>query len=255
MNIAPLSDTKSTASTASNLTTGSKQTTSAQESATAGPVSHAMDKAVARIQNQLDVTSAQLTSFGKLKSSVSEAQLSAKALSGLSGASTSASVRTALSRFLVGMNTAVTTAKTTAALPGSAISESGSAERVGRDLMRSVTSNPSTVDALKKLGFKAESDGSFTWDGSKFDAAYAADPAGVRTTLAKLGQAVDPVATKALATNANVGDSMTNLSLRATTLKAQQASMLAVVQKLDAASNNGGNTGYINYGLSAYLST
>ena len=82
---------------------------------------------------------------------------------------------------------------------------------------------------LKKLGFKAQTDGSFAWDGTKFNAAYQADPAAVRATLAKLGHLVETAASKELATDATVSDSMTSLNLRANALKAQQTSMLAVV--------------------------
>jgi hypothetical protein len=215
-----------------------------------------MGQAVARIQTQLDSTSAQLSSFGKLKSSVSEVQLAAKALGGFTVTSSAADIRTALSRFLIGLNTATTTAKTTASLPGSSPAETSSAGRVSRDLGRSITSNTATLDALKKLGFKAQTDGSFAWDGTKFNAAYQAGPAAVRATLAKLGQSVDTVATQELATNATVSGSLASLNQRAAALKAQQTSMLAVVQKLNATnSSNSGSTGYVNYGVSAYRSS
>ncbi|MBC7617752.1 MAG: hypothetical protein H7293_01940 [Candidatus Saccharibacteria bacterium] len=251
MSISSLTDTKTAASSLTNTAT---QTSSAaaQAAASANPAIRAMGKAAERLQTQLDTTSAQLSSFGKLKSSVSEAQLAAKALGGFTASSSSSDVRTALSRFLVGLNTAVATAGATAALPGSALSESTSATRVSRDLTRSVTSDTATLDAIKKLGFKLQTDGSFAWDGAKFDAAYKADPSAVRATLAKLGQAVNTVATQELATNAKVSGSLASLNLRATTLKAQQTSMLAVVEKLNSANISGGSTGYINYGVSAY---
>lgn len=253
MSIAPVTDTKNSAISLANTSTSSA---AAQAAASANPVVRAMGQAATRIQSQLDTTSAQLSSFGKLKSAVSEAQLASKSLTVFTAASNGADVRTALSRFLIGLNTAVTTAKTTAALPGSAPAESTSANRVSRDLMRSVTSNTATADALKKIGFKAQSDGSFGWDGTKFDAAYKADPAAVRAALAKLGQAVESVATQELANNASVSDSLTSLNQRATALKSQQTAMLAVVQKLNVAnSSNSGSTGYVNYGVSAYRSS
>lgn len=256
MSVTPLSDTKTAAS--SGLTHSNTPTAAPQAAASANTDARAMGQAVARIQTQLDSTSAQLSSFGKLKSSVSEVQLAAKALEGFTATSSAADIRTALSRFLIGLNTATTTAKTTASLPGSSPAETSSAGRVSRDLTRSIASNTATLDTLKKLGFKAQTDGSFAWDGTKFNAAYQADPAAARATLAKLGQLVETAASKELATDATVSDSMTSLNLRANALKAQQTSMLAVVQKLNTSSSSTssvGSTGYVTYGLSAYRSS
>jgi hypothetical protein len=254
MGIAALTDAKTASTSLNNSTSANSSSASAQAAASTNPVGRTMGQAVARIQTQLDTTSAQLSSFGKLKSSVSEAQLAAKALGKLSNSSTGAEVQTALSRFVIGLNTAIATAKTTAALPGSAPTEASSAGRLSRDLSRSAISNMATVDALKRLGFKAQADGSFALDASKLEAAYKTDPAAVRSALVKLGEAVETVATKGLATNASVSGSMASLSQRASALKAQQTSMLAVVQKLNTANSTGGNTGYVNYGVSAYRS-
>ena len=59
MGLAPLTDTKTAAS--SNTNTPS---TAAQAAASADPVVRAMGQAATRIQSQLDTTSTQLSSFG-----------------------------------------------------------------------------------------------------------------------------------------------------------------------------------------------
>lgn len=228
--------------------------TSSQATTSASPVSQAMQKAEARIQAQLDTTSAQLSSFGKLKSAVSDAQLAAKALSGLTTASSTADVKAAANSFLTSFNAAIKTAKTTAAVPGGSAAEASGAARVTTDLSRAISSTPAAMDALRKIGFKQLSDGTLTLDASKFDAAQKADPTAVQSALAKVGQLVDATATKELATGGKVSDSMASLGQRATALKSQQTAILTMVQKLSPATSTT-NTGYVGYGLSAYQST
>ncbi|APW42305.1 hypothetical protein RS694_06970 [Rhodoferax saidenbachensis] len=210
-----------------------------------------MQKAGARLQSQLDTTSAQLSSFGKLKSSVSDAQLAAKTLGGLTATSSVADVRSAADRFLTNFNAAVTTAKAAASVAGGSAAEASNANRVTADLNRTLRSNTANMDALRKIGIKQLSDGTLSVDVTKFDAAQKANPAAVQSALAKIGQLVDKAATKELATGGNVSDSMASLGKRASTLQAQQAGMLSMVEKLSTASS--GSTGYVGYGLSAYL--
>ncbi len=237
--------------TAGNL--GNGQTT-AQSATAASPASKPMDKATARIQTQLDTTAAQLSSFGKLKSAVSNAQLDAKALSATTPQSSAADVRTAASRFATSFNVAVLTANSTAALPGASPAETSGARRVTRDLGNALSANTGVADAIKKLGFKLESDGTLTVDAKKFDAAQKADPVAVQATLAKLAQAVEKSASNELTAGGVVNGSIASLNQRSTTLKSQQSAIQAMVKQLSASQTTADtSTGYVGYGLSAYL--
>src|SRR6218665_3964342 len=152
MNISQLTSSTSTNANASG--TQASTQTSAQATSSASPLSLAMQKAGARLQSQLDTTSAQLSSFGKLKSSVSDAQLAAKTLGGLTATSSAADVRTAAGRFLTSFNAAVTTAKATASVAGGSAAEASGANRVTADLNRTLRSNTANMDALRKIGIK-----------------------------------------------------------------------------------------------------
>jgi hypothetical protein len=241
--------------TSGSLTSAQTPTqTSTQAASSASPVSQAMKKVDARIQSQLDTTSAQLSAFGKLKSSVSDAQLSAHALSGLSANTSAADIKTAAARFVASFNTALAAAKTTAAVPGAATAPSVGAGRFSRELGRTFSADTATMDALKKIGFKQLADGSLTLDTAKLDAAQKADPAGVIASLAKLGQGVDKATTHELATGGGVSDAMASLNQRTAALKTQQKAMLTLVQNL-ATTQNTSSFGYGNYGLSAYKSS
>lgn len=226
-----LTQSKTATKTTSNLTSGQ---TSTQATSGTSPVLQAMKQADARIQSQLDSTNAQLSSFGKLKSSVSDAQLAAAALSKFTTASSNADIKTAVARFVTTFNTAISTARAAAALPGAVSAESSSAKRVSRDMGRALGANTAVMDALKKMGIKQLADGTLSLDASKLNASQKAAPANLQANLAKIGQLVDKMATRELASGGSVGDSMASLNQRFTNLKTQQSSVLAMAQKLAA---------------------
>lgn len=209
-----------------------------------------LQKAEKRIQSQVDVTSAQLSSFGKLTSSVSGVQLAAHSLASLPAASTSTAVKTAADGFVSAFNSAINAAKTTAAVPGESAA-SRSAGRVAKDLIRTVSENSETIDSLKKIGFSLQSDGTLTLDAKKFDAAQKADPSSVKATLAKIGQQVDKTATQELASAGNVSNSMASLSQRAAVLKSQQ-SAIAALQQGSTTNQSSSYPTYGGFGLGSY---
>ena len=205
-----------------NAKTSSPAADKVSAAATAGLV-----KAEKRIQAQVDATSVQLSSLGKLKSSVSGAQLAAHALGGLSATTTSAAEKAAASGFVTAFNSALATAKTTAAAPGD-MALTSSANRTSKGLQSAISADRPTLEALKKIGFSVGTDGTLSLDTKKFDAAQKADPTGVRATLVKMGKQVDKTATKELATDGNVGLSLSTLNQRANTLKSQQSTLASL---------------------------
>ncbi|HOE40333.1 MAG TPA: hypothetical protein PLB25_01660 [Rhodoferax sp.] len=216
---------------------------------------NSLARAEKRIQSQVDVTTAQLSSLGKLKSAVSGTQIAAQALGKLSATSTNAGAKTAAESFVTAFNSAIGTAKTASEATGEP-SSSLSASRVGRDLVRTVSADTSTRDALKKIGFNLTSDGKLTLDASKFAAAQTGDAAAVNATLAKIGQQVDQTATRELASTGNVGTAVTSLNQRASVLKNQQSALATLQQTTPGAADNSAYSnafsGFGNLGLSAY---
>ena len=229
-----------------SVLTGSQ--TSAQASSSLGPVAKALQKAGERIQAAVDTSTTQLSSFGVLKSAVSNIQLAAHALHNLPSPVSAADLRTAASGFTTVFNNAITTAKATATAVGSS-SVTASSVRAGAELGRAVTGNTATLDAMKKVGFSVMPDGTLGLDAKRFDAAQKADPVGVRATLAKLGQQVDTAASKELAAGGTVASSLASLNQQASSLKAQQSALL----KAGAAATANSSATSSSYGLSAYL--
>lgn len=210
-----------------------------------------LKKADQRIQAQVDKTTAQLSTFGKLQSAVSGTQTAARGLGILGSTSTAAAQKSAASDFTSAFNAALASAKTAAAQPGDTATGQ-SANRTSTNLLRAVGADSATVDALKKVGFSLNAGGSLALDTKQLDAAQKADPAGVRATLNTLGQQVFNAATQELAGNGNVGLSLSTLSQRSGILKSQQATLSALGQGASPTQSNTGFGSWANWGVSAY---
>ncbi len=116
-------------STAGTNTNTSSTQTAEQKAALAtaklSPASQAVTKAGNRIQSQLDTTTTQLSTYGKLISAVSDAQLAANNVGKLSATSSATDVKTALDKLVRTFNTAVTAGENTTNTP-----ETGNAKRL-----------------------------------------------------------------------------------------------------------------------------
>ncbi len=220
---------------------GSGGTSASQATAATDTVSQLLSKADQRIQADVRSTTAQLSAFGLLKSAVSGGQIAAQALTKLGAAASASTITKATADFFNAFNATVQSAQTTSAVPGSA-QAAQSANRVNRDLKWALSSGGATGDAMRKLGFKLQPDGSLSHDPQAFAAALNKDPAGVRAALATLGNQVNAVTSKELATGGSVTTGLANLTQHSSALTAQQQAML----KFEQAMANLGSSGYTN---------
>lgn len=216
MSISQISST-GTSSTSSSLT-------AAQAAAAANPITASITKTTAKLQTQLDTATANLSTLGKFKASVSVVQASAKSLTSLKDSSTSDEVKKALTAFISDFNNMVTSTQTAAA-------DTSGVNTISRGMTRAMTADFSRVSALRQMGFTKASDGSLKLDTAKFEAAFKASPTGVQSTLSKLGQLVDKAATKELASDGRISSSMSALSSKSSTLQLQQSALLKAAQQ------------------------
>lgn len=200
-----------------------------QGAGTLAAASAALSKTVTRLQADAATTTAQLSSFGQLKSALASSQTAAQALTRLSAASSAADVTQATGDFFNAFNAAVKAAKTTAAVPGSS-QAAQAAGRVTRDLDGALTGGVANQNAMSKLGLSVQADGSLKQDAAKFAASLAKDPAGVTAALAQLGQQVQAAANKELASDGHVSTSVANLTQRSSALTQQQKALLNLQQ-------------------------
>lgn len=243
------SATNATSSLASSLTNNK---TSAKAANSVSSTPSVLQKAESRIQAAVDRSTTHLSSFGKLKSAVSEVQLASRALNSLTTTASAASVKLAASSLVTAYNNAIKMAKAAAIVTG-APAESVSARRAGRDLVQAVTADTTTLASLKKLGISALPDGTLVLDTKTLDAAQLADPKGAQATLSKLGDRLDQTATRELAADGTVASSLTSLNRRASLLKAQQDAMSTLVENMATVAQTSTQPGFGSYGLSAYL--
>lgn len=243
-------------SPAANKALNNKSKTATQETANLSPLQQVIKQTHSKIQAEVDTTTTQLSSFGRLKSALSNTQLAANALGSLSGTASSADIKKAVQNFVSAFNTSMDSAKTTATAPGSA-GASHSANQAGRDLGRAISSDFRTQDALKKLGVSMDSKGVLSIDNKKFEAEQKADPAGALATLGKIGRQVEKTAIQELAVDGHVNGFMNSLNVRASQLKMQQSSLTSLTQANKAttantATDNSPYTWSRGYGASAY---
>ena len=223
--------------------------TSASANSLGGAARLGLDKANQRIQSLVDTNTAQLSTVGKLKSSVSSLQISAQALGKLASNSTNAENKTAANNLVKAFNDAAATAKSNAKDPGEPAAYQ-SATRVGKDLQRAVTADATTAAALKKIGASVSAEGKLVIDTAKWDAAQLSDPSGIRASLVKIGQQLDNTATQELAVSGNVGSAVASLTQSNTLLKNQQATLTALQTPPTASASS--RYGPFGAGLSAY---
>ncbi len=241
----------------STVGTGGSGASASQSTGATSAVSQFLSQADQRILADMNATTAQLSSFGLLKSAVASGQTAAQALTALSANATATSVTKTAADFFNAFNAMVQSAQDTTAVPGST-QAAHSAARVSRDLKWALSSGGATGDAMRKLGFKLQADGSLTHDAQAFAAALNKDPAGVRAALATLGKQVASVAGKELATGGSVAASLASLTQHSTALTAQQQAILKLNQAMASGSTSSGggsglNGGYNGQGWSAYL--
>lgn len=213
--------TKSSNSSSSNTTSG---TAAAKAKISASSPLSEIQK---RIQANVDSTKTQLSAFGVLKSAVSQSQTAAQALGKLGTTSSDSDTTKAMANFFNGYNAVINASQNAS---DGAVNSAG---RVGKDFQHAIASG-ATADALKKLGLSIKTDGGLVQDSQKFAQNLKADPAGVRSALAKLGSAIDATAAKELNPTGTLGEALNRLSQRNTTLAVQQKALSSAAQNLAA---------------------
>jgi hypothetical protein len=208
---------------ASTSSTTTSSQTATQAAAAASPITTSLNKATTQLQTQLATATANLSTLGKFKASVTEAQASAKSLTTLTS-STSDEVKKALTAFISDFNSMVAATKTAA-------TDTSGVGTLSRGMSRAMTADFSRVDALRQMGFTKASDGTLKLDAAKFAAAFKNSSSSVQSTLAKLGQVVDKAATKELASDGRISNSMSAFSSKSSTLQSQQSALLKAAQQ------------------------
>jgi hypothetical protein len=188
-----------------------------------------LQKAEKRIQALADANTVQLSSVGKLKSALATTQSTALSVANMATSSTLANVKSAAGKLVSAFN-----ASMSAAIASSSLSSdnavASSATRVGKDMVRAISSDAAGIEALKGLGFSLSSDGTLSLDSKKWDAAQQSKPADAMGALKKLAQQLGSAAAQSLSADGNVGRSLSSLNQRSALLERQQSTLAALYQ-------------------------
>jgi len=238
MTISSLSSLSSLLNSSSSALTGSGSSlygTSTDTTGSATSVSptvvRALTEASTRLQADYSSTTAQLSSFGLLKSALATSQSSAQALINLPSSASASDVTTAMANFFNGYNSAIKAAANSAAVPGTG-SAAANAKRVSKDMQWALSTNSNAIGAMQTLGLTLQSDGTLKQDATQFANAEKTNPAGVQSAMAILGKAIANVTTKELGSTGFVGSTITSLTQHNTSLTAQQNALQSLEQTL-----------------------
>lgn len=210
-------------------------------------------KAEQRIQAQLDTTSDQLSSLGKLKSAISEVQSTAAVVANLPATRKFDDVKAALGQLVTAFNTATDRTNPTAnAASDSATRES--AGRAGQSMLRAVTADKTALSTLGDAGISLNSQGKLSIDTVRLASAQASNPSGLRDSVVKLGRQLDKATTRELALDGSVGNPLAAANQRAFVLKSQQTT-LASLQQAGVKTTASSFSARFGSGLSGYQSS
>lgn len=212
------------------------------------PLAQAVRRADQRVQAEVTSNTTQMSSFGQLKSMVSQVQQAARKLSDLPTPIAADESSTAVNQLLAALNAAITMANATATLPG-ATEASQNAQRVAGDLQGMVSEGAPLANSLKTIGVGLQGS-EYKLDAAQFGAALGKDADGVQATLVKFGQHLDQMASAELAVNGDVAGSLSLLKRQATTLQAQQSALESAAQATSAYAGKRGQAA--SYGVGAY---
>ncbi len=189
------------------------------------PVQKAFTKATERLQKERDVTSAQISAYGQVKSGFARVEDNGKALAATQPSTAPEGIKKNLQAFVNAYNDTRNAAGRT---------ETGKAQLASRDLQRTVSSDPLRTD-MKSLGITRNQDGSLKLDTKALDTALQANPDTVRGAASRLGSAVQKTASSALSGNGSVGASLNALNARDQDIAARQS---AQQKMFDASQQN-----------------
>ena len=177
------------------------------------PVQKAFANATERLQKARDVTTAQISAYGQVKSGFARVEDSGKALAATKATTGTEDLKKNLQGFVNAYNDARNAASRT---------DTGKAAVASRDLQRATSTDSVRAD-MQSLGITRSQDGSLKLDTKALASALQAHPDTVRGAASRVGSTVQQTAKSALANNGSIGMSMNALNARDQGIATRQA--------------------------------
>ena len=178
----------------------------------ADPLRQAFEKAGARVQEQLRLNEAQLSSYGKLKSSLAQAETSGRALAATNKSITPAALKEKIQALVKTYNETIVAGKSTSVASQSAAS----------DLRRALSSDNARAD-LRNMGITQQADGTLKFENKRFEATQQATPnEALLTSAQRVGALVEKTSTQSLTNGSPINTAVNKLNTRAAALEERQ---------------------------------
>ena len=177
------------------------------------PVQKAFTNASERLQKARDVTTAQISAYGQVKSDFARVEDGGKALAATKATTSAEEMKKNLQSVVNAFNDARSAASRT---------EAGKSAVAARDLQRSVSTDSVRAD-MKTLGITRNQNGSLKLDSKALETALQTNPDAVRGAASRVGGALQQTAKSALADNGSIGTALSALNARDQGIAARQA--------------------------------
>jgi hypothetical protein len=174
-----------------------------------------------KLQARIDASKTQISSYGAFKSSLSQVQISAQGLTGLTEKSSAADLTKAMGNFFNAFNAVASSATTAESSSGTSTGKQ-SAQRTMHEMVGALKHRSALLEDLHTLGLIINSNGTLAQDTKKFAASLAKNQSGVQKALAELGRSTAAAATGALADTGAAGSGLSGLNTYQTNLMHQQ---------------------------------
>jgi hypothetical protein len=217
------------------------------------PSQKALAVAAARLDQQQQATSVQISAYGRVAAGFSKIEDAGKALAAGKPAAEAADIRKGLQALVDAYNETRTAAAAT---------DPGSASTAAYKLLRAASNDSNRAD-LSALGISRQIDGALVLDSKALDSALQSDPGRVRSAAERVGGQLQQTASDILKSSGSIGSTLSTLNARAsknseTRQSIATASDQTIQQQSYGASNGlygtsnlyGTNSGYGANGLS-----
>ena len=219
----------SSTSIRSSQTSTAADTQSASASERLDAIGTGLQRTGNKIQTQLDTATASLSSLGKFKAAVVQAQSAAKAVAELKDTVTVEDMKAAIDNLVQKYNAMVSASE-------AVTMDNSGASRISKALVRTMGADISKLSSLRSLGLSKGADGRYTLTGSKLVSAIQSAPAGVRATLQKLGSLVEKATGKELADDGGITQVNTALLNKTSLLQTQKSALQKALQQYTSVS-------------------
>lgn len=217
----------SVGTTLGNLVSQQQASAQAAQKSSSG-VSDAFKNSTQQTQKQADSARVKLSALGQVSAGVANVRDAAKSLQDTSKTTnTVAGATKALNSFVKAFNDQNATVNNLTSQSGGSLSSEYRVKAAANDVNRSAANDSNGKGSLSSIGITVQSNGALKVDSKAFAAAYQANPEGVQSIVASLGQRTEAAATRQLSSNGGIGAAQSSAKAQAAALETKQNTLQA----------------------------